>query len=149
MLATPRHNAETGSISDLGIESPTMHRTSLPPFPCFCFAVFVLCIPMGYEFGSRPAARGPAAHRAAPALASARAGLAAAHLPPALELPAAPRARLLAPAAGAGPLLAVSSAASGSPPSGARRDPAVLRAAAPHRGSEADSVAGRRDPAVQ
>jgi hypothetical protein len=33
-----------------------MSRFPLPPFPCFCFAVFVLCIPMSYEFGARDSA---------------------------------------------------------------------------------------------
>ncbi len=37
-----------------------MRRAILPPFPCFCFAVFVLCIPMSHELV------GPVAHDARP-----------------------------------------------------------------------------------
>jgi hypothetical protein len=29
-----------------------MRRFPIPPFPLFCFAVFVLCIPAGYELGA-------------------------------------------------------------------------------------------------
>ena len=32
------------------------------PFPCFCFAVFVLCIPMSYEFRVHDSAALPVHH---------------------------------------------------------------------------------------
>ena len=64
-----------------------MSRLHITPFHCFCFAVFLLCIPMSYEFGSSHFTAPAAVHHKTPVLARVEADAE----PPWIRVPAASR----------------------------------------------------------
>ena len=110
-----------------------MRRAILPPFPCFCFAVFVLCIPMSHELA------GPVAHdaRPHPAIRPPQAG-------PGLERMQADSGPLLTPTAHLE--LAITPGLSGTPPR------IASRRHAPRSGrllARADSAATAREVGLQ